>query len=78
MLDCLKLPERVEITDKVGRNIHLGKLERPCFLPKRKDGRRCTPLWVENRRLKVFSSDHIRFHLVKWAVRLLIACVSVS
>lgn len=38
MLDCLKLPERVEIPDKAGRNIHLGKLGRPCFLPKRKEG----------------------------------------
>lgn len=78
MFDCLKLLERVEIIDKVGRNIYFGKFERFCFLLKRKDGRRCIFLWVENRRLKVFLFDYIRFYFVKWAVRLLIVCVLVS
>lgn len=38
MLDCLKLPEKAEVPDKACRNIPLEKLERFCFLPKRKEG----------------------------------------
>lgn len=38
MLDCLKLPEKAEVPDKACRNIPLEKLERFCFLPKRKKG----------------------------------------
>lgn len=50
MLDCLKLPEKVEVSDKADRNIPLEKLERFCFLPKRKEEwKRMNPQCVGNK-----------------------------